>query len=285
MPKKKNPQPLFQFTTKSILDRRFHRVEICSVFELRTNLAAPFFPFLPNLNPRVSSSLFPPTSPISLSALGFRNLVWQRAPAESARPLLFSIGRNAFAADGAIILFSTFSGRLIGVLDGLMGALLNYDDCEIKVREICRRYDKNRTSTNRGNLIFLSFFFFSKEILGKGNCDYFWNRYLEIEYRIYVFGCGLAKLLTRIIIQSCNYTVERTNQLLLIRGILTRNVWLLLSVNTENFEVVLFSISNIIWTYYEMIFSNFFASLSYFVILCIIYFLSIFFLLYSHQHR
>lgn len=56
-----------------------------------------------------------------------------------------------------------------------MGALLNYDDCEIKVREICRRYDKNRTSTNRGNLIFLSFFFFSKEILGKGkgNCDYF----------------------------------------------------------------------------------------------------------------
>lgn len=61
-----------------------------------------------------------------------------------------------------------------------------------------------------------------------------------------MFGCGLAKLLTRIIIQSCNYTVERTNQLLLIRGILTRNVWLLLSVNTENFEMVLFSISNII---------------------------------------
>lgn len=50
----------------------------------------------------------------------------------------------------------------------------------------------------------------------------------------------IGELLTRIIIQSCNYTVERTNQLLLIRGILTRNVWLLLLANTENFEVALF---------------------------------------------
>lgn len=60
------------------------------------------------------------------------------------------IGCNAF--DGAIILFrgSTFSGRLIGVLDGLMGVPLNYDDdCKIKVREICCRYGKNRTSARR----------------------------------------------------------------------------------------------------------------------------------------
>lgn len=155
---KKNLQPLFQFTTKSILDRR---VEICSVsactrFE---RISPPFcLSFQPwSACPRVCSPI-----PANIAILGADciiragisagNLVWQRVPTNRLGHCCspFVIGCNAF--DGAIILFrgSTFSGRLIGVLDGLMGVPLNYDDdCEIKVREICCRYGKNRTSTRR----------------------------------------------------------------------------------------------------------------------------------------
>lgn len=125
------------------------------VYALRTNLA-PFLPFLPTL---IRVLEFVPANIAILGAdciiragISAGNLVWQRAPANRLGHCCspFVIGCNAF--DGAIILFrgSTFSGRLIGVLDGLMGVPLNYDDdCEIKVREICCRYGKNRTSTRR----------------------------------------------------------------------------------------------------------------------------------------
>lgn len=131
-----------------------------------------------------------------------------------------------------------------------MGVLLNYDDdWEIKcVRFVVDMVKIERVVGNRGNLIFSScwflFPFFSFFVFEENSresvYDYFWNRYLEIGQDLCV-SMWIGELLTRIIIQSCNYTVERTNQLLLIRGILTRNVWLLLSVNTENFEVILFS--------------------------------------------